>query len=415
MHLPLLRPFAGMRPVSKHVSEVAAPPYDVLNSEEARLRAEGKEWCFLHVSKPEIDLPPGTDVHAEEVYAKGADNFWRMIETGVLMRDPSPCYYVYRLTMGGHSQTGLVAAASIPAYEENRIRKHEFTRPDKEDDRVKHMEALNCQTGPVMLAHQPNAKADNIIALACALPPDVEVAGDNGVTHVLWVVSKPQWIEALSAAFEDVEALYIADGHHRSAAAARVAAAKRDANPMHLGNESYNSFLVVTFPKDEMQILDYNRLVRDLNGLTAKGLMERLVVNFTIKDFDGPARPQARGQFGLYLEGQWHRLTLRHQPPESVSPVEKLDISLLTSLVLEPILGIGDPRTDPRIDFVGGMRGLEELARRVDSGEMAVAFALYATSMDDLMAVAEAGQVMPPKSTWFEPKLADGLVCHMLG
>ena len=265
-----------------------------------------------------------------------------------------------------------------------------------------------------MLAHQPNAKAASIIRLACALPPDLETVADNDVTHVLWVVSRPEWVAALTAAFADVKALYIADGHHRSAAASRVAAAMRQANPAHRGDEAYNSFMVVTFPKDEMQILDYNRVVRDLNGLTAAEFIDRLEVNFDIRNVKEPARPAAPGQFGLYLEGRWRLLTLRHQPPANVNPVEKLDVSLLYDLVLSPVLGIGDQRTDSRIDFVGGMRGLKGLAARVDSGEMAVAFAMFATSMDDLMAVAEAGEVMPPKSTWFEPKLADGLVCNML-
>ncbi len=411
--MPLIRPFRGLRPAPQHTAEVLAPPYDVLDSDEARARAAGRPWSFLHISKPEIDLPPGQDPHAPEVYAKGAENFGRLLEEGILIRDPIPCYYVYRLRMGAHTQTGLVCTASVAAYRAQRIRRHEFTRPEKEDDRVRQIEALNAQTGPVLLAYRDDADLDARLAAVAATVPEVDVEGDGGVRHSLWTVDDPEWCARVSERFEAMPVLYIADGHHRSAAAARVAEARTAADPGGGAEASYNYFLAVAFPAGQMRILDYNRVVRDLNGLSPEAFLARLNDDFTVAPADAPVCPQRSGEFGLYLSGRWYRLSL---DPARIpdDPVARLDVSLLTDRVLAPILGIRDLRRDPRIDFVGGIRGLGELERRVDDGGMAAAFALRPTPMRDLMAVADAGEVMPPKSTWFEPKLADGLVSHVL-
>jgi uncharacterized protein (DUF1015 family) len=393
---------------------VIAPPYDVLSGEEARVRAAGRPWSFLHISRPEIDLAPGTDAHDAAVYAKGRENFARMLAEGILRRDPEPCYYVYRLVVGGRGQTGVVAVASVAAYEAGRIRRHELTRPDKEDDRVRQIEALNAQTGPVFLVYRHRAAVDALIAEAAAGTPEVDVTADDGVRHLLWVVRERTRIEALERAFEDIPRLYIADGHHRAAAAARVAAARRVANRGQADEEPYAYFLAVVFPDDQVRILDYNRVVRDLNGLTPQAFLARLDAAFTVQPSAQPVRPARAGEFGMYLGGRWYRLAIRPERVPAGDPVKRLDVSLLQDHLIGPVLGVGDPRRDARIDFVGGVRGLAELERRVDSGEMAVAFALHPTSLEDLMAVADAGRVMPPKSTWFEPKLADGLVSHAL-
>lgn len=412
--MSLIRPFAGLRPVPAQAAAVVAPPYDVLSSAEARARAAGKPWSFLHISKAEIDLPPEIDPYDPAVYAKSAENLARMIGEGILQRDPEPYYYVYRLTMGQHVQTGLVAAASVAAYDSNRIRRHEFTRPDKEDDRVRQIEALNAQTGPVLLAYPAAPEVDELLAQAAVGPSEYDVTADDGVRHTLWVVRDADIRTRLSQCFETIPVLYIADGHHRSAAASRVAAARAAANPAHSGDESYNYFLSVIFPHHQMKILDYNRVVTDLNGLTPEDFLQRVGENFGVQPHDGQFRPGRPGEYGLYLGGRWYRLNIRPELIPQDDPVARLDVSLLATYLLEPILGIHDPRRDKRIDFVGGIRGLGELEKRVDSGEMAAAFAMFPTRMEDLMAVADAGNVMPPKSTWFEPKLADGLVSHVL-
>jgi uncharacterized protein (DUF1015 family) len=412
--MPLIRAFAGLRPAPGRAAEVIAPPYDVLSSEEARSRAQGKPWSFLHISKPEIDLPPDTDPYSPAVYAKAQENFAVMLREGVLERDAGASYYVYRLIMGTHTQTGIVAAASVPDYDANRIRKHEFTRPDKEDDRVRQIDALNAQTGPVFLTYRRSFDVDAIVARVAAAAPEVDVVADDGVRHSLWVMREPAKIEALTAAFDAMPCLYIADGHHRSAAASRVAATRKAHNPRHTGGEPYNHFLAVIFPDNQMQILDYNRVVKDLHGLKREALLARIEAAFSIKSEASAVKPARAGEFGMYLKDQWYRLTIKPGRVPAADPVRRLDVSLLQDNLLAPILGIGDPRRDKRIDFVGGIRGLAELQRRVDAGEMAVAFSLFPTSIHDMMAVADAGQVMPPKSTWFEPKLADGLVSHVL-
>ena len=408
----LIQPFAALRPAPGRANDVVAPPYDVLSTEEARERASGRPWSFLHISKPEIDLPAGTNPYAPEVYAKGAENLQAMIQAGVLARDPAPCYYAYRIVMGSHTQTGIVAAASVADYDTNRIRKHEFTRPDKEDDRVRQIDALDAQTGPVLLAYPAAPEVDAVLAEASAGIADSDAELD-GVRHTLWVIRDPAIQARITAAFNAMPALYIADGHHRSASASRIAAARRAANPGHTGSEPYNFFLSVVFPAHQMRILDYNRVIADLNGLSAQAFLERVGVAFGVEPAAGAVKPERPGVFGMYLDGKWYRLSIR---PELIpaDPVGRLDVSLLQDNLIAPILGITDPRRDKRIDFVGGIRGLPELEKRVNSGEMALAFALHPTRMEDLMAVADANEVMPPKSTWFEPKLADGLASHML-
>jgi uncharacterized protein (DUF1015 family) len=405
----LIKPFRGLRPAPGRAAEVAAPPYDVLSSEEARERVAGKPWSFLHISKPEIDLPADTDPYAPVVYAKAAENLGRMIEAGLLARDAAPCYYAYRLTMGEHTQTGLVAVAAVPCYDNNRIKKHEFTRPDKEDDRVRQIEAINAQTGPVLLAYPSAQTADALIASIAQGKAAADITADDGIRHQVWVCNDAVRIDEITRCFDGMEALYIADGHHRSAAASRVAAGRRQEDR----ELSSDYFLSVIFPQQQMQILDYNRVVKDLNGLSADDFLARLGEKFLVAPACGAVKPACPGEFGLYLPGRWYRLNI---DPKlfSTDPVARLDVSLLSEHVLGPILGITDLRRDKRIDFVGGIRGLNELEKRVDSGEMAAAFAMHPTHMDQLMAVADNHQVMPPKSTWFEPKLADGLVSHVL-
>jgi uncharacterized protein (DUF1015 family) len=410
----LIRPFAGLRPAPAYAAAVAAPPYDVLSSHEAHLRAAGKPWSFLHISKAEIDLPAGTDPHCPRVYAKAAENLDRMLREGVLVRDPRPCFYVYRLIMDDRVQTGLVIAASVAAYDANRIRRHELTRPDKEDDRVRQIEALRAQTGPVLLAHPDAPQVDEILLQASGAEPQADITADDGVRHTIWTLREPDAAARLSAAFEAMHALYIADGHHRSAAASRMAAARRKANPHHTGAESYNYFLAVAFPHRQLRILGYNRLVKDLRGMSALEFQMRIGRSFAVQPSDQPVQPSKHGEFGLYLRGRWYRLQIKPELARPGDPVKRLDVSLLADHLLAPVLGIEDPRSDKRIDFLGSIRGLVELQRRVDSGEMAAAFTLYPTRMEDLMAVADASEIMPPKSTWFEPKLADGLVSHVL-
>ncbi len=413
--MSLIKPFRGLRPAAGRADDVAAPPYDVVDRSEAKALAQNRPWSFLHISRPEIDLADSVDPYDASVYAKGRENLDRLIAEGVLDRDSTPSYYAYRLTMGEHVQTGLVATASVEAYDQNRVRKHEFTRPVKEDDRVRQVDTLNAQTGPVFLVYRANAAVDGILRDVTGAPAEVDVTAErDGVRHELWQIEDAQQVAALTAAFDAMEALYVADGHHRSAAGSRVGNARREANPAHTGEESYNHFLSVIFPHDQMQILDYNRVVRDLNGRTADELLAEIGERFDLLLSNDPVKPQQSGEFGMYLDGQWYRLTIHDERVPQDDPVARLDVSLLQNNLIEPILGVADPRRDNRIDFVGGIRGLQGLEKRVDSGDWAVAFSLYPTTMQALMDVADAGEVMPPKSTWFEPKLADGLVSHVL-
>ena len=417
MPTPIVRPFAALRPTSTHAADVVAPPYDVVSASEARDLAAGKPHSFLHISRPEIDLPPGTSPYADEVYARGAASLARLVADGVLVRDAAPAYYVYRMVMNGRAQTGIALAASVEAYDANRVRRHELTRPDKENDRVRNIAALNAQTGPVLLAYRADAELAALLAEALRGAPLFEVQGPNDVTHGVWRVDAADSVRRIGDAFERLGVLYIADGHHRSAAASRVAAERRAAQPARGANGTVPSaeyFLAVAFPHDEMRILDYNRVVRDLNGLSVDALLARLAEKFSVERVEGAYSPPASRRFGLYAAGQWYALAIRDDLVPAHDPVASLDVSLLQDHVLAPLLGIGDPRTDARIDFVGGIRGLKELERRVESGDAAAAFALHPTRMEQLIAVADAERLMPPKSTWFEPKLADGLLTHVL-
>jgi uncharacterized protein (DUF1015 family) len=404
----LIKPFRALRPASGRAAEVIAPPYDVLSSAEARERAKGKPWSFLHVSKAEIDLDPSLDSHDRAVYAKAAENLQRMIAAGVLVRDAEPRYYVYRLTWRGQTQTGLAAVASIAAYTGNRIRKHEYTTPSKEDDRVRQIEAVKAQTGPVMLAYPAAPGIDALLASAAAGEPALDATADDGVRHQLWVIEEAAAIAALTRAVDALPALYIADGHHRSAAALRESQAR--------GAAPHGYFLAVLFPQAEMTILDYNRVLRDLNGRSPAELLADIRTRYSLEASDQSVHPASAGEVGMFLDGQWYRLKLNPETSaaQATDAVGGLPVTLLHRNIIEPIFGVIDPRTDARIDFVGGGRGLGELERLVSAGKMAVAFALYPTQMRDLMAVADAGAIMPPKSTWFEPKLADGMVSHVL-
>lgn len=413
--MSVIKPFRALRPRRDMAAKVASPPYDVLNSEEARAMAASNPWSFLHVNKPEIDLPPDVDVHSEAVYQKGAENLQKFIREGVLVRDDRPGYYLYRQVMGEHVQTGLVALASVDEYDRGLIKKHEFTRQEKEDDRVNHMKHLNAQVGPVFLTYKHQPVMDMLVEEITAAEPEVDFTSDDGIRHVVWPVFDETHIQGITQVFSSLDAMYVADGHHRSASASRIRAMRQAENPNHTGEESYNYFLNVIFPDNEMQIMDYNRVVKDLNDLTVSAFLEAVEIAFDVRRLGKNGfKPMERHSFVMYLEGEWYLLNAHDDIIDENDPVGRLDVSILQENLLHPILGIGDPRKDSRIDFVGGIRGLEGLQKRVDSGEMAVAFALYPTSIDELMAIADAGKVMPPKSTWFEPKLRSGLFIHPL-
>ncbi len=401
-----LNPFSALRPKPELASRICELPYDVMSSEEARAMAADNPLSFLHVSKPEIDLPAGTDLYSPAVYAKGRENFDKLIADGALFRDNQPCFYLYRQIMGGHTQVGLVAAASCQEYLDGIIKKHEFTRPDKEDDRVRHIETLSSQTGPVFLTYKAVAAMDEFVARKIATAPDVDFTGQDGVRHTSWSVRAAEEISFVTVQFAQIPFLYIADGHHRSAAAGRVFTARQGAG--HSGG-----FLTVTFPHNQMQILPYNRVLKDLNGLTPEALLAKLDAIFIIKP-EGTPKPTRKHELGFYLGGQWRTLHFRPQFAAATDPIERLDVTLLQKFILDPLFGITDPRTSKRINFVGGIRGTAELEKLVNSGDYACAFSMFPTSIVDLMEIADAGGIMPPKSTWFEPKLRDAMFCHMI-
>jgi uncharacterized protein (DUF1015 family) len=409
-----LRPFKGFRPLPEYVSHVASRPYDVLSSEEARVEAAGNPLSFLHVGKPEIDLPPGTDLYDEKVYRKGKENLQRLIDQGILKEDEQPCFYLYAQTMGDHTQYGIVGCASVHEYLSDTIKKHELTRKDKEDDRTKHVKVTNAHSGPIFLTYPSRKGIDAIVNGIRKTPPVNNFVADDGIRHQLWVIKDRSSIDRIIEEFGKVKNLYVADGHHRSAAAARVGNELARSNPHHQGNEEYNYFLAVIFPHNQLRIMDYNRVVKDLNTMSVEAFLTEVERIFDVKESPSPFRPARKGEYGMYLKGCWYRLTAPPSMMSSPDPVERLDVSILQKYLLAPVLQIDDPRINKRIDFVGGIRGLKELERRVDSGEMAVAFALFPTSIDELFAIADAGKTMPPKSTWFEPKLRDGMVVHFL-
>lgn len=415
--MKLIRSFRGIRPIASLAAQVAAHPYDVLNREEAYELAKDNPLSFLHINKPEVDMPTEVSVYDPSVYAKGRENLDRFIAEGTLKQDGEATLYVYKQVMGEHAQVGLVAAASVEAYDSDRIKKHEFTRPVKEDDRVHHMDALDAQVGPVFLTYRAQSKIDALIAEVSSGEPDYDFVADDATRHVLWVIRDAKMVEAIEEQVNALDCLYVADGHHRSAAASRVKKIREQANPEHSGEEPYNFFLTVLFPHDQMQILDYNRLVADLNGRSCTEFLSALAADFDIELVDGEARPEAPRQFGFYADGQWYKLTANSHLLSRIDdsdPVASLDVSILQDAVFSPLLNIVDQRTDSRVDFVGGIRGLKELERRTESPDWQAAFALYPTSIESLMAIADAGEVMPPKSTWFEPKLKSGLVVHSL-
>ncbi|HXI72053.1 MAG TPA: DUF1015 family protein [Verrucomicrobiae bacterium] len=401
-----IKPFPALRPKPELAAQICELPYDVMSSDEARQMAAGNPLSFLHVSKPEIDLPPGTDLYSAEVYAKGKENFKKLIADGALKQDAQPAFYLYRQIMDSHAQVGLVAAASCAEYLSGIIKKHEFTRPDKEDDRVRHIEALDSQTGPVFLTYRASAAFDEFVAKKSAETPAVDFTGKDGVRHTSWTVADAEGIGFIEAQFAQIPALYIADGHHRSAAAARVFQSRQGAG--HSGQ-----FLTVIFPHNQMQILPYNRVLKDLNGLAPAELLKKLEEVFNIVRL-GSATPTRKHELGLYMNHRWHTLTLKPKLTASKDPIEQLDVTLLQKQVLAPLFGIDDPRTSKQINFVGGIRGTAELEKLVNSGEYACAFSMFPTSIEDLMTIADAGGIMPPKSTWFEPKLRDAMFCHMI-
>jgi uncharacterized protein (DUF1015 family) len=409
-----VRPLRGFRPLPKYAAQVAAKPYDVLNSEEARVEAGNKPLSFLHVGKPEIDLPVGTNLYDERVYQKGRNNLQKLIADDILREDSSPSFYLYAQTMNNHTQYGLVGCVSVAEYLNDTIKKHELTRKDKEDDRTKHVKVTNAHTGPIFLTYRADAAIDRLTDAIRQNTPENDFVADDGVRHQLWVISDSTTIREITQRFANIKNLYVADGHHRSAAAARVGKELADANPNHRGDEEYNFFLAVLFPHNQLRIMDYNRVVKDLNGRTPEQYLEEVKKHFDVRAEQSQVRPSAKGELGMYLTGRWYRLKIKPELLNNPDPVERLDVSILQKHFLTPVLGIDDPRTNKRIDFVGGIRGLKELERRVDSGEMAVAFALHPTSIEELLAIADAGKIMPPKSTWFEPKLRDGVVVHML-
>ena len=422
-----LKPFAALRPKPELASQICELPYDVMSSDEAREMAAGNPLSFLHISKPEIDLPSGTDVHAPEVYAKGAENFQKLISQGALKQDSQPSFYLYRQIMGAHTQVGLVAAASCEEYLANIIKKHEFTRPDKEDDRVRHIETLNSQTGPVFLTYKAVGALDEFVAKKISETPAIDFTGKDGVRHSSWNISDPLDIVFIETQFAQIPFLYIADGHHRSAAAARVfqkrKESKRPLTPslspvggeggVSPGEGDFARFLTVIFPHNQMQILPYNRVLKDLNGLTPQELLKKLGEVFNIVRMGLP-KPTRKHELGLFMNRRWHTLTFKPKLTAGKDAIEQLDVSLLQDLVLAPLFGIDDPRTSKKINFVGGIRGTAELEKLVDSGEYACAFSMFPTSIEDLMQIADAGGIMPPKSTWFEPKLRDAMFCHMI-
>ncbi|HEU4870698.1 MAG TPA: DUF1015 family protein [Pyrinomonadaceae bacterium] len=408
--MAVIRPFRALRPRADRAQLVASVPYDVVNTDEARALAEGNPLSFLHVSRPEIDLPPGTDIHSDAVYRKAVENFEKLTAECPLEKETEPSLYLYRLIMGEHEQVGIVAVCSIDEYDNGTIRKHERTRRDKEDDRTRHMLMLNAQTGPVFLTYRRHAEIDEQVAAAIDAEPLFDLTAADGVRHTIWRLDQT---DALVKSFESVPLLYIADGHHRAASASRARAELKQQSFAHTGKEDYNYFLTVIFPDSQVQILAYNRTVHDLNGLTQEEFLDEIRSQFTITENANP-EPQQRGNWSMYLDGKWYGLQLSPAATQPAGTVASLDVSILQDRLLDPILGIKDVRTDKRIDFIGGLRGTQELERLVNEGKAAVAFSLFPTTVEELLMVSDANEIMPPKSTWFEPKLRDGLLIHTI-
>ncbi|MCX6134431.1 MAG: DUF1015 family protein [Ignavibacteriales bacterium] len=409
-----VRPFKAFRPKPEFAGEVAAKPYDVLSSEEARLEVRGNPLSFLHVGKPEIDLDPAIDHYDPRVYTKGKENLQKLIDQKILAEDPAPYLYVYAQTMEGRTQYGIVGCASVEEYLNDTIKKHELTRRDKEEDRCNHVRVTNSHSGPIFLTYPDNAEIDAIVEAVTKQPPENDHVAADGIRHQSWVIRDSGTVQKLQDLFSGIRNLYVADGHHRTAAAAIVGRERKLANPNHRGDEEYNFFLAVCFPASQLKILDYNRVVKDLSGLSPEAFFEKVKKTFAVAHIQGRPRLARKGEFGLYLDGEWYLLSAPDSLLMNSDPVERLDVTIIQKHLLDPILGIKDPRVDKRIDFVGGIRGLGELEKRVDSGEMKLAICMFPTSIHELIAIADAGKIMPPKSTWFEPKLRDGLFVHFL-
>jgi uncharacterized protein (DUF1015 family) len=413
--MAIVKPFKGLRPAPEYATQVASLPYDVMDSDEAREIVRQNPNSFLKVTKAEVDLPEDCDVHSAAVYRKAKENLNEFIAKGLLRQDQTACFYIYKQKMGDHEQIGLAAVVSVDEYEQGIIKKHELTRPDKEQDRVDHILATGAQTGSVFLTYREDAKINELITAVISKRPAVEFTAGDGISHSLYIVDDPGQTAQLEQAFAALDVLYIADGHHRSAAAARVRDSLRRQNPNHTGQEDYNYFLAVAFPHTMMKIMDYNRVVCDLAGLTEQEFFARVSGKFDIANWgQGAMKPDQAQTFGMYLTGRWYKLTAKPEAVPADDLTGRLDVSILQDNLLAPILGINDVRTDKRIAFVGGIRGMSELEKLVDSGRYAVAFSLYPTAIEDLMAIADAGEIMPPKSTWFEPKLRDAMVVHVI-
>ena len=413
--MAIVKPFRGVRPPKEYVAQVASKPYDVLNSEETRTEAAGNEKSLYHIIKPEIDFEPGTDEHDPKVYEKAVENFRKFQENGWLVQDSKPCYYIYAQTMDGRTQYGFVVAASVDDYMNGRIKKHELTRRDKEEDRMKHVRNNRANVEPVFFTFPDNDSLEQILKQETAKEPTYDFVADDGFGHTFWVIDSDETIAKISSLFADIPNMYIADGHHRSAAAALVGAEMAKNNPNHTGSEEYNYFLAVCFPASHLKVMDYNRVVKDLNGLTTDEFLRRLEDNFVV-ELKGSEifKPGRLHEFSLYIDGKWYSLTAKPGTYNDADPIGVLDVTISSDLILRDILGITDLRSDKRIDFVGGLRGLGELKRRVDSGEMRMALALYPVTMQQIIDIADSGNIMPPKTTWFEPKLRSGIIIHKL-
>lgn len=413
--MAVLKAFKGIRPVKDKAEKIASRPYDVLNKEEARSEAGDNKYSYLHVVKPEIDLPDDIDPYSKEVYAKGKENFDRMVDEGVLVKDDKDYLYVYAQTMNGKTQYGLVGCAGVEDYMNNVIKKHELTRPDKEEDRKNHVRVSGMNYEPVFFSYPAVKEIDNIIAEVVKKQPEYDFTAEDGVGHHFWVIRDQNKIDRLIELFDKIPSTYVADGHHRTAAAALVGNERKEQNHDHTGNEEYNYFLAVHFPDDQLSIIDYNRVVKDLNGLNKDEFLKKLKKGFVVKNQGKDIyKPSKLHEFSMYLEGEWYSMEALEGTYDDNDPIGVLDVTILTNQVLDPLLDIQDLRRSKRIDFVGGIRGLGELKKRVDSGEMKVAFALYPVSMQQLIDIADSGNIMPPKTTWFEPKLRSGLVVHAL-
>ncbi|NLW19562.1 MAG: DUF1015 domain-containing protein [Candidatus Cloacimonetes bacterium] len=415
--MAVFKPFRALRPIPERAADIASLPYDVMDSDEARLEVKKHPLSYIHVEKPEVDLPLGTDLYDPAVYAKAKENLDKYVSDGHMKQDVQPMFYIYRQIMDGREQNGLVGLASVDEYMEGKIKKHEFTRADKEADRIRHVDTCDAHPSPVFFTYPHKEIIDSTVEkVKKSKAPIYDFVSDDGIGHALWLMDDPQDIKTIQDAFAAMDYLYVADGHHRTASAAKVGLVRREQNPNYTGEEEFNFFMTVIFPDNQLKIFDYNRAVKDLNGRSTADFLREVEEKFTVTPHTGPGNfhPTKTHEVGMYLAGAWYRLEPRPGTWNADNPVDSLDVSILQDNLLSPILAIGDPRRDQRIDFIGGIRGLDELVRRVDSGREAVAFAMFPTSMDELLAIADAGEIMPPKSTWFEPKLRSGLFIHPL-